>query len=139
MTAVGAWLNAGMRRASKPGEMAPRPEAPTSRSWRTAVRVGLAPVLLALGLALAIVGCTASAAPSRPAPGAAGPGPSLAPVPPAPTPVPPSTLTGRQRTVHVLGRLGYGPRPGDVEAIEDRKSTRLNSSHIQKSRMPSSA
>ena len=25
------------------------------------------------------------------------------------------------------------------EALEDRKSTRLNSSHIQKSRMPSSA
>ena len=29
---------------------------------------------------------------------------------------------------------------GDVERhVEDRKSTRLNSSHIQKSRMPSSA
>ena len=27
----------------------------------------------------------------------------------------------------------------DDEIIEDRKSTRLNSSHIQKSRMPSSA
>ena len=26
-----------------------------------------------------------------------------------------------------------------IESIEDRKSTRLNSSHIQKSRMPSSA
>ena len=28
---------------------------------------------------------------------------------------------------------------GDIELLEDRKSTRLNSSHIQKSRMPSSA
>ena len=27
----------------------------------------------------------------------------------------------------------------DIEVIKDRKSTRLNSSHIQKSRMPSSA
>ena len=27
----------------------------------------------------------------------------------------------------------------DLRAVEDRKSTRLNSSHIQKSRMPSSA
>ena len=36
-----------------------------------------------------------------------------------------------------------GTLPGEVEAkvraIPDRKSTRLNSSHIQKSRMPSSA
>ena len=30
-------------------------------------------------------------------------------------------------------------KPKDVVAIKDRKSTRLNSSHIQKSRMPSSA
>ena len=33
-----------------------------------------------------------------------------------------------------------GPPDGlDVEIVRDRKSTRLNSSHIQKSRMPSSA
>ena len=37
--------------------------------------------------------------------------------------------------------IGYpGASPEDVESlILDRKSTRLNSSHIQKSRMPSSA
>ena len=29
--------------------------------------------------------------------------------------------------------------PDDIHGMEDRKSTRLNSSHIQKSRMPSSA
>ncbi len=28
-----------------------------------------------------------------------------------------STLTERQRVVHVLGRLGFGPRPGDVELV----------------------
>ena len=35
----------------------------------------------------------------------------------------------------LLQRLGVS----DAQAAEDRKSTRLNSSHIQKSRMPSSA
>ena len=39
------------------------------------------------------------------------------------------------------GRTGLGlTRPGhDDQFIEDRKSTRLNSSHSQQSRMPSSA
>ena len=36
------------------------------------------------------------------------------------------------------GRYGYRDPDGQVELV-DRKSTRLNSSHIQKSRMPSSA
>ena len=81
-------------------------------------------------------------------------------------------LSDDQRILHVLNRLGFGARPGDVERVKamgidnyiaqqlwpekiddsaseaklqnletlrDRKSTRLNSSHIQKSRMPSSA
>ena len=30
-------------------------------------------------------------------------------------------------------------KKGDIEAIVDRKSTRLNSSHVRTSRMPSSA
>ena len=34
---------------------------------------------------------------------------------------------------------GYGIEAGAWSNDEDRKSTRLNSSHIQKSRMPSSA
>ena len=37
----------------------------------------------------------------------------------------------------IASRLHLDPRV--IAAIEDRKSTRLNSSHIQKSRMPSSA
>ena len=36
-------------------------------------------------------------------------------------------------------RRGFDREPNFPEAMEDRKSTRLNSSHIQKSRMPSSA
>ena len=40
----------------------------------------------------------------------------------------------------VQGRVALGPRAGSrVRRLGDRKSTRLNSSHIQKSRMPSSA
>ena len=42
-----------------------------------------------------------------------------------------------------VARLGppftQWPSPSAVGAVGDRKSTRLNSSHIQKSRMPSSA
>jgi len=30
----------------------------------------------------------------------------------------PPPLTERQKTVHVLNRLGFGPRPGDVERVE---------------------
>ena len=37
------------------------------------------------------------------------------------------------------GTEAYPSTRSISEAIEDRKSTRLNSSHIQKSRMPSSA
>ena len=38
-----------------------------------------------------------------------------------------------------LGATDYVVKPGDPDGVGDRKSTRLNSSHIQKSRMPSSA
>ena len=49
-------------------------------------------------------------------------------------------LRALQNTVAAgkLVRLGYGVY-GRAEPSRDRKSTRLNSSHIQKSRMPSSA
>jgi len=69
-------------------------------------------VVLALGLALALAGCSAPAAPARPV--AAPGGPAVVTVPA----LPPSPLTERQRVLHALGRLGYGPRPGDVEAVE---------------------
>ena len=53
----------------------------------------------------------------------------------------------RAGTSFVFGYIGGGPLPFEMKspgadfvlAIQDRKSTRLNSSHIQKSRMPSSA
>ena len=37
------------------------------------------------------------------------------------------------------GVCDYPLDPKGIEEVKDRKSTRLNSSHIQKSRMPSSA
>ena len=48
------------------------------------------------------------------------------------------------RALDTLSRLGFvqrrrDPKDGRNVFVEDRKSTRLNSSHIQKSRMPSSA
>ena len=53
------------------------------------------------------------------------------------------TINGESRDLpaalsvaELLEKLGHDRRK---VAVEDRKSTRLNSSHIQKSRMPSSA
>ena len=45
----------------------------------------------------------------------------------------------RIRTSRERLRAVLGGRPRARILLEDRKSTRLNSSHIQKSRMPSSA
>ena len=63
--------------------------------------------------------------------------------PPAPVPLPrrverPPVVP--QRLISVEGPLFRGTVGSDGGKLyEDRKSTRLNSSHIQKSRMPSSA
>ena len=70
---------------------------------------------------------------------------------PPPLPTIPSTSNDftKRTAIHVLKRGVWenkgdavGPRPLSVlmaDDVPDRKSTRLNSSHIQKSRMPSSA
>ena len=55
---------------------------------------------------------------SKPAPPAATPRIAAAPARVAVT-LPPSSLTDDQRIVHVLNRLGYGPRPGDVERVRE--------------------
>ena len=67
-------------------------------------------------------------------------------------PAPPPTLAPRRKTRQLMVRdVGVGSdypisvqsmcttKTHDINATLDRKSTRLNSSHIQKSRMPSSA
>ena len=53
-------------------------------------------------------------------------------------------LTVKGATADIIAGLeggadDYVPKPFDWGELRDRKSTRLNSSHIQKSRMPSSA
>ena len=53
-------------------------------------------------------------------------------------PVPPKGGAGHRTTDGFRFYLASW-RPGDHRLLADRKSTRLNSSHIQKSRMPSSA
>ena len=52
------------------------------------------------------------------------------------------TALSKNRWLFVIARnstFALKGRSGDVRRVADRKSTRLNSSHIQKSRMPSSA
>jgi uncharacterized protein (DUF1800 family) len=74
----------------------------------------LAGALLALGL---LSGCSAS---TSGAPGArAGATPATAPTTPATgaAAAPARPLAGDRQIVHVLSRLTYGPRPGDVERV----------------------
>ena len=48
-------------------------------------------------------------------------------------------LTPQQEHEHLMGDEAFGKFFTPEDGLGDRKSTRLNSSHIQKSRMPSSA
>jgi uncharacterized protein (DUF1800 family) len=70
-----------------------------------------------IGLARAVVLMMAVAACSAAPPGG---GPAGSPAPPRPASrlaLPASPLGEDERIVHVLDRLGYGPRPGDVERV----------------------
>jgi uncharacterized protein (DUF1800 family) len=70
---------------------------------------------LALLLSLVLAWGCAAPTPPRPTPPAP---PAAAPAaPPAATLLPPTTLSEPRQILHVLDRLGYGPRPGDVEAV----------------------
>ena len=81
--------------------------------WRGAVSAVAGAVL-----GLALLGCTSVKGEGQ----AAAPAPAVAPAPPstpAPTAVaaPIPTVSGDRRIIHVLSRLTYGPRPGDVERV----------------------
>jgi uncharacterized protein (DUF1800 family) len=80
-----------------------------------AVMLAIRPLVLAIVLAALVAGCSSAPRPAPP-PGTAQPGPS-APAP-APPGLPPTSLTEAQLAFHVLGRLGYGPRPGDLERVQ---------------------
>jgi uncharacterized protein (DUF1800 family) len=88
-------------------------------SHRPASKTAMRP-FASLGLALlaALWGCTAAppSPPPGPTPRAALPAAEPAPAR-APAALPGSPLSETRQIVHVLGRLGYGPRPGDVEAV----------------------
>ena len=58
-----------------------------------------------------------SAAPQSPPPTAGAPSPSAGPNVASGIALPASRLTEEQQILHVLNRLGYGPRPGDVERV----------------------
>jgi uncharacterized protein (DUF1800 family) len=73
------------------------------------------------GLSLLVAwGCAAPTAspPPAPAPPVAAPAAAAAPPPAPPPSVPATSLSETQQALHVLDRLGYGPRPGDVEAVQ---------------------
>jgi uncharacterized protein (DUF1800 family) len=72
-------------------------------------RAVLGPGLLALGL---LSGCSTTG----PAP--ASRAPAFDPPPRYRVALAPSPLTDEQKIVHVLNRLGYGPRPGDLERVK---------------------
>ena len=67
------------------------------------------PVLVAVGVGA----CSAAAAGPGPAPAVSSTRPSTAPR----ISLPASPLTEDQKILHALNRLGYGPRPGDVERV----------------------
>ena len=75
-----------------------------------------------LVVALLLVACLAGAAPA----------------PTRPTEAEVTAVAAQLRCV-VCQSLSVADSPSEMAAQIDRKSTRLNSSHIQKSRMPSSA
>jgi len=50
--------------------------------------------------------------------------------------LPPSLLTDDQRIVHVLNRLGYGPRPGDVERVREMGLAAYLDRQLDPARLP---
>jgi uncharacterized protein (DUF1800 family) len=71
-----------------------------------------------LAFSLGVAGCAVpKPVPPVPADRPALPPPVAAPIPPAPAALPATSLSETQQILHVLDRLGYGPRPGDVEAV----------------------
>ena len=98
----------------------------------------LAPGLLALAL---LSGCSSSPP--------AGAGGHTSPAPPSARIVEPppryrvtlaaSTLREDQRILHVLNRLGYGPRPGDLERVRQMGVERWIERQLEPERIPDTA
>ena len=98
----------------------------------------LAPGLLALAL---LSGCS-SGVPAGPATRSAATPPVPRVVEPPPryrVTLAPSTLREDQRILHVLNRLGYGPRPGDVERVRQMGLERWIERQLDPERLPDAA
>ena len=111
-------------------------KTPTMRSLepRRACAV-LAPGLLALAL---MSGCSSSAPAevggrTPPAPPGAG---IVEPPPRYRVRLAASTLREDQRILHVLNRLGYGPRPGDLERVRQMGVERWIERQLEPERIP---
>ncbi len=92
---------------------------------------GAAAVLMAVGMAA----CSATSA----APGANSATPAADPGRAASLAVPPSPLSEDQQIVHVLNRLGYGPRPGDVERVREMGLARYIARQLDPAGIPDDA
>jgi uncharacterized protein (DUF1800 family) len=92
---------------------------------------GAAAVLMALGIAA----CSATSA----APGASSPIPTADLGRTASLAVPPSPLSEDQQIFHVLNRLGYGPRPGDVERVRQMGLARYIARQLDPAGIPDDA
>jgi uncharacterized protein (DUF1800 family) len=81
-----------------------------------------------------------SSAPVRSQASRAAPPPVASHVAAAPTRVsitlPPSSLTDDQRIIHVFNRLGYGPRPGDVERAKQMGLAAYMDRQLDPGRLP---
>ncbi len=84
--------------------------------------------VLALALAVAGWGC-----------GTVPPAAPVAEAPPAGLAPPPTTLGETDRIVHVLSRLGYGPRPGDVERVRAMGLARYIDAQLRPESIPDAA
>jgi uncharacterized protein (DUF1800 family) len=85
---------------------------------RTGIAAVLAMSLLAVTPGRIFVHATAAAAASAPEPSASNPGPGKLIHGPFAGKLPISELNEQEAILHALNRLGYGPRPGDVERIQ---------------------
>ena len=98
----------------------------------------LAPGLLALAL---LAGCS-SGAPAVPAKGPAAARPTARISEPPPryrVTLPASALQDDQQILHVLNRLGYGPRPGDLERVREMGLARWIERQLEPERIADTA
>ena len=86
-------------------------------------------LILIMAMPLLLAGCGSST--NTPAPGAASVTPPIADKP--------DVIITVDGSLTISGNISGGDALSTLTKQEDRKSTRLNSSHLRRSRMPSSA